>query len=80
VTITGNSYAEYQTNVAALLATGTGIGYGWTALGQLKLLNGVYTRTFQQFFPLLQWNNSPSVYGTWNTRIPRVYSSGRILV
>jgi len=73
VTITGNSYAEYQTNVAALLATGTGIGYGWTALGELKLLNGVYTRTFQQFFPLFQPYPGPSVYGTWTTQIPAYF-------
>jgi hypothetical protein len=79
VVITGNTYAQFQANVKTLSPT-VGGGYGWTALGTLKLLNGVYTQTFQQFFPLQQWLASPSVYGQWTKRIPRVYANPRVWV
>lgn len=73
VTITGTTYALYLANVAALLAGGVGVGYGWRALGNLRLINGIYTRTFQQFFPLRQPYAGPSVYGTWTTQIPAYF-------
>ena len=73
VLISQPTYAAFQSAATTLLATGTGVGYGWRRLGNIRLVNGNYQQYFQQFFPLMQPYAGPSVYATWTTQIPSYF-------